>query len=228
MQGQADAVIGYAILRIVVGADFLGAVAGFDLSAALGGQGGLLFFHFLFIEAGAQDAHGFGAIFDLRFFVLLRDDQAAGNVRDAHGGVSGVHGLAAGTGGTEGVDSQVLGFDFDVDIVGFRKHGHGCGGSVNAALLLGGGNALHAVHATFVFQFRIHFVALNGGDDFLDSALRRRRAFEDFDLPALRFGVARIHAIEVASEDASFIAAGAGADFDDDAFFVVGIFRQAA
>src|SRR6266403_5131550 len=139
MQGQADAVIGYAILRIVVGANFLGAVAGFDLSAALGGQGGLLFFHFLFVEAGAENAHGFGAIFDLRFFVLLRDDEAAGNVRDAHGGVRGVHGLAAGTGRAEGVDAQVLGFDFDVDVVGFREYGYGGGRGVNAALLLGSG-----------------------------------------------------------------------------------------
>src|SRR5882762_6707801 len=155
MQGQADAVIGYPVLRVVVGADFFGAVAGLDLSAALRGQGGLLLFHFLFVETGAKNAHGFGAIFDLRFFVLLGDDQATGNVRDAHGGIGGVHGLAAGTGGTEGVDAQIFGFDFDVDVVGFREHGYGCGGGVDAALLLGGGDALHAVHAAFVFQFGI-------------------------------------------------------------------------
>src|ERR1700682_4702908 len=95
MQGQADAVIGHAILRVVVGADFFGTVAGFDLPAALGGQGGLLLFHFLFVEAGAKDAHGFGAIFDLGFFILLGDDEAAGNVGDAHSGVGGVHRLAA-------------------------------------------------------------------------------------------------------------------------------------
>src|ERR1700722_1860606 len=110
--------VGYTILRIVVGADFFGAVAGLDLPAALGGQGGLLLFHFHFVEAGAEDAHGLGAIFNLRFFVLLGDDQAAGNVGDAHGGISGVDGLAAGTGGAESVDAQVLGFDFDVDVVG--------------------------------------------------------------------------------------------------------------
>src|SRR6266404_4642992 len=226
MQGQADAVVGHAILRVVVGADFFGAVAGFDLSAALGSEGGLLLFHFQFIEAGAKDAHGLGAIFDLRFFVLLRDDEAAGNVGDAHGGVGGVHGLAAGTGGAKGVDAQILGFDFDVDVVGFGEHRHGCRGSVNAALLLGGGDALHAMHAAFVFQFGINLIALDGGDDFLDSSLGRGRAFEDFDFPALRFGEAGVHAIEIAGEDAGFIAAGAGADFEDDAFFVVGIFGQ--
>src|ERR1700680_4707826 len=150
MQRQADAVIGYAILRIVVGANFFGAVAGFDLAAALGGQGGLLLFHFEFVEAGAKDAHGFGAILDLGFFVLLGDDQAAGNVGDAHGGVGGVHRLAAGTGGAESVDAKILGFDFDVDVVGFRQDGNRGGGGVNAALLLGGGDALDAVDAAFV------------------------------------------------------------------------------
>src|SRR6266404_4727150 len=226
MQGQADAVIGYAILRVVVGADFLGAVAGFDLSAALGGQGGLLVFHFLFVEAGAENAHGFGAIFDLRFFVLLRDDQAAGNVRDAHGGVGGVHGLAAGTGGAEGVDAQIFGFNFDVDVVGFREDRYGCGGGVDATLLLCGGDALHTVDAAFVFEFGINLVALNGRDDFFYSALGGGGALEDFDFPALDFGEARVHAVEIAGEDAGFVATGAGANFHDDALFVEGIFRQ--
>src|SRR6267142_1907281 len=226
MQGQADAVIGYPVLRVVIGADFFGAVAGLDLSAALGGQGGLLLFHFLFVEASAEYTHGFGAIFDLRFFVLLGDDQAAGNVGDAHGGIGGVHGLAAGTGGAESIDAQIFGFDFDVDVVGFREHGYGCGGSVNAALLLGGGNTLHAMDAAFVFKLGIDLIALNGRDDFFYSALRGRRAFEDFDFPALDFGEARVHAIEIAGEDAGFVATGASADFDDDALFVERIFRQ--
>jgi len=41
VQRQADAVIGYAVLREIVGADFFGAVAGFDLSTAFGGERGL-------------------------------------------------------------------------------------------------------------------------------------------------------------------------------------------
>src|SRR6266403_339594 len=175
MERQADAVIGDAILREIVSADFFGAVAGFDLAAALGGKSRLALLLFLLVEAGAENAHGFGAILDLRFFVLLRDDQAAGNVRDTHGGVGGVHGLAAGTGGTEGVDAQILGFDFDVDVVGFREHGYGCGGGVNAALLLCGRDALDTVYAAFVFQLGVNLVALNGRNDFFYAALRRRR-----------------------------------------------------
>src|SRR5216684_680487 len=105
MKRQADAVIGDAVLREIVSADFFGAVAGFDLTAALGGESGLALLLFMFIKARAKNAHCFRAILDLRFFVLLRDNEAARNVRDAHGGIRGVDGLAAGAGRTERVDA---------------------------------------------------------------------------------------------------------------------------
>jgi hypothetical protein len=60
-------------------------------------------------------------------------------VRDADGGISRVDGLASGTGGAEGVNAQVFGFDFDVYVFGFGKNGDGDGGSVDAALLLSSG-----------------------------------------------------------------------------------------
>src|SRR5713101_974943 len=114
MKRQADAVIGDAVLREIVGADFLGGVAGFDLTAALGGKRGLALFLLLFVEARAKNADGFRAILDLRFFVLLRNDETAGNVRNAYGGIGGVDGLAAGAGRAEGVNAQIFGFDLDI------------------------------------------------------------------------------------------------------------------
>ena len=66
---------------------------------------------------------------------------------DAHGGVSGVDGLAAGAGGAEGVDANVFGFDLDVDLFGLRQNRDGDGRGVNAALSLGLRHALHAVDA---------------------------------------------------------------------------------
>src|ERR1700676_504533 len=177
--------VGDAILGIVVGADFFGAVAGFDLAAAFGANGGLLFFELHFIEAGAKDAHGLGAVFDLRFFVLLRDDEPRRQVGDAHGGIRGVDRLAAGAGRAESVDAQILGFDFDIDFVGFGEDGDGGGGSVDASLGFGGGDALDAVDAAFIFQLGINFFALDGGNDFFYSAHLCGRAFHDFDFPAL-------------------------------------------
>src|SRR5690242_5666932 len=98
--------IRHAVLRKIVRADFLRPVTGFDLPAALGGESGLALFLLLFVEAGAEDTHGLRAILDLRLFVLLRNYQPAGNVRDAHGGIRGVHRLAAWAGRAECVDAQ--------------------------------------------------------------------------------------------------------------------------
>src|SRR5260370_19377963 len=170
MKRQADAVIGDAVLRKIVGADFFGAVAGFDLTAAFDGERRLAFLLFLFVEARAENAHGFGPILDLRFFILLGNDESAGNVRDAHGGISGVDGLAAGAGGAKSVDAQIFGFDLDVDFVSFGENRDGGGGSVDAALRFRRGNALDAVNTAFVLQFGIDFVALNRRDNFFEPA----------------------------------------------------------
>ena len=92
---KADAVIGEAVLREIVGANFLAAVAGADHRLALFGQCRLLLLHFDFIEARSQYAHAFFAVLDLRFFVLATDYRVGGNVRDAHRGIRSVHRLAA-------------------------------------------------------------------------------------------------------------------------------------
>jgi hypothetical protein len=99
--------------------------------------------------------------------------------------------------------------------LGDRKNGHGCGGGVDAALGFGGGDALHAVDATFVAQAAEDGVADDFEDDFLESAEAGRAGIDGLELESLRLGVALIHAIEIGSEEGGFIAAGAGADFHD-------------
>ena len=91
---------------------------------------------------------------------------------------------------------------------------------------LGRGHALHAVHAAFILQLREDALAFDDGDDFLQSADARLGGREDFHLPALRFGVAGVHAEDFGGEERGFVAAGAGADFEDDVLFVVGILGQ--
>src|SRR5215469_4065943 len=65
MDCQTDAVVGDAVLRIIIGPNFFRAVTGFDLTAAFGGDGGLLLFEFHFVKAGTQHAQGLGTVFDL-------------------------------------------------------------------------------------------------------------------------------------------------------------------
>jgi len=91
---------------------------------------------------------------------------------------------------------------------------------MDAALRFRVGDALHTMNTAFIFQLGINFLALNSRDNFFYSTHLRRRAFHHFDFPALGFGVTRIHAEEVACEDAGFVAASAGADFKDNVFVV--------
>ena len=193
------------------------------MAAALRHDGGLLFFLLQLIEPCAKNAHGLGFVFDLRFLVLLRDDEAGRNVREAHRGISCVHGLPAGAGRAEGIDAQILWLNFDVDFVGFRQNRDGGRGSMDAALLLGGGHTLDAMDAAFILQLGIDFVALNRGDDFFHATERGWRAFQHFDFPALRFRVTRIHAEKFSSEERGLIAACSGANFQQNVFLVVRI-----
>ncbi len=49
---------------------------------------------------------------------------------------------------------------------------------------------------------------------------------DDLHAPATRFGIAAVHAEEIAGENRRFIAAGSGAHFDKTGALIVGIFRQ--
>ena len=73
-----DAMVGDAVLREVVGADFFGAVASAD--EGFTGLGGVfhLFFFFALEEAGAEDIHSFDAILLLGAFVLHGHHETSG------------------------------------------------------------------------------------------------------------------------------------------------------
>src|ERR1700691_5896302 len=215
MQREADAVIGDAILGKVVGADFFAAIAGADLLFSGLRELGVLFFHFHLVQARAQHAHALLAIFDLRLLVLATYHGVGGQVGDAHGGVSSVDRLAARPGRAEGINADVLGFDFDVDFFGLREHGHGNGRSVHTPLLLGFGHALHAVDARLPLELREDALALDDGNNFLVSADAGLRDRHDLDLPALLRGKARVHAEDFSRKERSFVAASAGTDFED-------------
>ncbi len=49
---------------------------------------------------------------------------------------------------------------------------------------------------------------------------------EDFDLPLVLLGEAQVHAEHLGDEERGLVAAGAGAEFEDDVLLVVGIFGQ--
>ena len=93
---------------------------------------------------------------------------------------------------------------------------------MDAALGLGGGDALHAVHAALVFEEAVDAVAADGEGDVLVAAGGALVEVVDFNLPVFLLAEACVHAEEVAGEEACFVAAGAAADFDDG---VLGVLR---
>ena len=143
------------------------------------------------------------------------------DVRDAHRRVGRVDALAAGAARAERVDAQILLVDLDVDFLGLGQHRDGRGRRVDAAAGFGGRHALHAVHAALVLQLAVDALALDQRDDFLDAAGVGVAGRHHLELPALALGVARVHAEQVGGEQRRFVAAGAGADFEDDVLLVV-------
>ena len=95
VQVHADAVVGDAVLREVVGPDLLRPIARADHRAPRGGLR-LVRLALLHLEqAGAQHGHRLGLVLVLALLVLDRDHEAGRQVGDAHGRVGRVDALAA-------------------------------------------------------------------------------------------------------------------------------------
>src|SRR5712692_7006987 len=165
--------VGDAVLGKIIRADLLRAVTVLDLPAALGGDLLVLLGLLHFVQPGAEHAQGLGLVLDLRLFVLLGNHQIGGQVRDAHSRVRGIDRLPARAGRTEGVNADVFRVYLDVNLVGLGQHRNRRRGGVDAALLLGFGHALYAVHAAFVFQLGIDLLPLDGRHDYFEAAKRR-------------------------------------------------------
>src|SRR5690349_4833614 len=119
VRGEADAMIGEAALRKVVGADLRRAVARAHLQLAHARAFGLLLRHAQVEQPRAQHFHGFQLVLQLGFLVLLRDDEPRRDVRDAYGAIRRVHRLSARATGAEHVDPQVLVLDLHVHLLRF-------------------------------------------------------------------------------------------------------------
>jgi hypothetical protein len=110
------------------------------------------------------------------------------------------------------LDAHVLGFQLDIDLLGLRQHGDGGGAGVDAALGLGGGHALHAVHAAFVFEDAVNLVAADFDSGLLHAADIGGADFERFDLPPARLSKTSVHAHQIAREQAGLVSACARAE----------------
>ena len=220
--------IGHAVLRKIVGADFFAAVARADLIFAVGGILGVLVGDLALQQTGAQHGHGLHAVLLLRTLVGATHDESGGLVNNLHRRIRCVHTLTALARGAAGVDFQLVGFDLDVHLFGLRQHGHSTGAGVDASLRFGRRHTLDAVDAALVFEPLVHIRASDVKNDFLEAAQVGRIGIHGLDLPALLLGVAGVHAVQVGGKQRGLGAARAGADFHDGVARVGGIGRQHA
>ena len=117
--------------------------------------------------------------------------------------------------------------DLDLAVVGdLGQHRDRRGRGVDAAGRFGRGHALHAVDAALVLEPAVRLAALHADDDLLVAAGLVLVLAQQLDAHLARFGEARVHAQQVAGEDPRFVAAGAGANLDEDVLVVVGVARE--
>src|SRR5581483_11199472 len=124
VQRQVDAVIGDAVVLVVVRADLFAPTATADLTAPRLRRLRLLTVLLELQQSGTQHLQRLRPVLDLALLVLHGDDEARRLVRDAHCGVGRVHRLPTRTGRAVHVDLQVALVDGDVDLLRLGEHRH--------------------------------------------------------------------------------------------------------
>ena len=87
-------------------------------------------------------------------------------------------------------------------------------------------DALHTVHAAFVFELAEYALALDLRDHFFGAAYARYAHVEQGHFPALFLGKAGIHAEELGREQACLVPARARADLEEDVLVVARVLRH--
>ena len=95
---------------------------------------------------------------------------------------------------------------------------------MNASLRFGCRYALDAMPARFKFQSRVRALANDARNHFFVAADFAEGLRNDFDLPALTFGIAGIHAEKIARKQRGLVATGAAANLENNILVVVRVF----
>ena len=98
---------------------------------------------------------------------------------------------------------------------GFRQHGHGRRGGVDAALGLGGGDAFDLVGSRFKREMPPASFAVNANNGVPETAGFVGAVVVGFKRPAVALGVRLIHLEKIPGPESSFVSADPGSDFKD-------------
>ena len=211
----ADLVLGAQVLDHLVRVQHVGAhlVAPRRAGVLEGVHLGLLLLAAALEQLGLQHHHRRGLVLQLAALVLAGDDDAGGQVGQAHRGVGGVHALTAGARRPVDVDAQVL--LVDVDVVGGLDDGCDLDAGerrLPAALVVERGDAHQPVRALLDRQRPVGERRVDLEGRRLDAGLLRVGGVVDVGAVAVPLGPAQVHAHEHLGEVGGVDAAGLGAD----------------
>ena len=144
----------------------------------------------------------------------------------AHRRVGGIDALPARSTRARNADLNIGVIDLDFDLVGLGQDRNRGRASMNAPLAFRDGHPLHPMDARFILEAAISPFAFDRKDRLFDAAHAGFTDVEGFCFELVLFRPAQIHAIEFGGKETRFFAAGAGANFKNDIFVVLGIFGQ--
>src|SRR5256714_2837271 len=218
--------IGEAVLREVVRAHLLGALAAADLRVARKRFARLPLLRGACEEARANHSRPLRLVLRLAALARAVHALAGRRVRDPHGGVGRVHARPAFPAGAIDVDLEVVFVDHEVCLFGLRQHRHRRGRRVDAPLCLGRRHALDPMDAGLKLQLRVRTSANDLEDDLFEAALIRPTGGQLLGLPTMTLRVTEVHLVEIASEERGLFPALPGPYFHDDVLFVERIARH--
>ena len=118
----------------------------------------------------------------LRFFILALNHNACWKVGNPDGGTGFVHVLSTRAACPEGVDPQVLVFDFNLDVrVHFGQNRHGGKGRVPPFRGIKGRDSDHTVDAVFRFKVSIGIRTRHAKGDVLDPGFIAWQVIDDLN-----------------------------------------------
>ena len=216
--------VGYPVLRVIIGADLVRAVARAHQGAAATGNFALVgrplgFGHFL-VEALQSDF----AVANLRAAILALGHGTRGQVGEAHRRLGLVYVLPARAAGPEGIYFEVGLFDVHILHFALGHHHYGGGAGVHPALALGLGYPLYTMRAALEFQLAVYVRARHLAGDLAIAPGCARVLLLDLHPPALALEVFRVHPKQVAREDGRLVAARPAANFHQNIALVFRIF----
>ena len=204
--GFVEPMVGHAVLEIIVGADFFGAVAGAYPRLARLPRARLS----LFLRAGARASR-------IKSASLFRDSPAgcvpkknAPRCRSVCGRAAPPSRLCSHSVRPRRrfgrIPSGFGGIDIYVRLRANRQNGDRCGRGVDAPRLFRRRHALNAMHAGFVAQRVIRI----GTGNF------KRKVVENARFPSAALGILLIHLFQIARKNRRLVAAGARAQLHHD------------